>query len=157
MKLQFKCLKITLKWPDANIWFRSLSKNYRSSARLHYLVLKVPLLPDIPKAEAAKKWEEQKTLSRAVLPGTWQDRYNFNTILICFADQEGKSPVFSISKILHNWDLYFKSCQLSSPPTLHICLCFPGAKHEWNWENVLCILWGWSKQVWKTMKQGLWD
>lgn len=130
-------LQVYFKWPDANIWFRSLSKNYRSSARLHYLVLKVPLFPDIPKAEAAKKWEEQKALSRDVLPGRWQDRYNFNTILICFADQKGKIPAFSINKIFHNWELYFKSCQLNSPPTLHACLYSPGAKHKLNFENVL--------------------
>lgn len=81
-------------------------KNYRSSARRHYLVLKVPLFPDIPKEEAAKKKEEHKALSRGVLPGRWQDRYNFSTILICFTDQKGKNIVFFINKIFHDWELY---------------------------------------------------
>lgn len=72
---------------------------------------------------AAKKWEEQKALSRGILPGRWQDRYSFNTILICFADQKGEIPAFSINKILQDWEFYFKSYQLNSPPlSTHACI-----------------------------------
>lgn len=72
----------------------------------------------------AKKWEEQKALSRDVLPGRWQDRYNFNTILICFADQKGKIPAFSINKIFHNWELYFKNpvSWIRLPLSMHACI-----------------------------------
>lgn len=143
-QLQFKLqvLQVYIKWPDANIWFRSLSKNYRSSARLHYLVLKVPLFPDIPKAEVAKKWEEQKALSRGVLPGRWQDRYHFNTILICFADQKGKSPVSSINKILHDWDLYFKSCQLNPSSRLSTHACVFQVQNTTYISKMFLIDWG---------------